>query len=344
MSKDEAKTSAHPGFNPPVHPASEFPPPGPLDGFRADRVYLGADHRRNERRVWLAAAICAVTLSAQLAGGVAFNSMALLAGGVHMAAHVAALSVAGLAYLLARRYAGDRRFSFGAGKVGYLAAFANAVALGITALLLATETLGHFSGGEETHYHEASQLAAAVLAVNLLCMWLLRPARRGPDQGEDSDDVNLRGAHLHLAADVVVSILSIAGLLAGAWLGWGWADPLAGLLGALLVGRFAWTLGTRAGAVLLDMTPSPRLAGEARLRLEAMGVQVIDLHVWRLGPGHHAAIAVVADPEGRPAKAFRAQLADLSGLSHLTVEVRGAPAGESGESPGAALTHMSSSV
>ncbi|MBW0151703.1 MAG: cation diffusion facilitator family transporter [Phenylobacterium sp.] len=319
------------------------PPPGPLDGFRADRVYLGADHGRNERRVWLAAGICALTLTAQLAGGLAFNSMALVAGGIHMAAHVAALSVAGLAYLLARRYAADRRFSFGAGKVGYLAAFANAVALGITALLLAGESLTHFSGGAETHFHEASQLAVAVLAVNLLCMWLLRPARVAHDR-QDDDDVNLRGAHLHLAADVVVSILSIAGLLAGGRLGWTWADPLAGLLGALLVGRFAWTLGTSAGAVLLDMTPSPRLTGEVRGRLEALGVRLIDLHLWRLGPGHHAAIAVVDDPEGRPAQTFRAQLADLTGLSHLTVEVRHTPREESGESPGPALTHQSASV
>jgi cation diffusion facilitator family transporter len=324
-------------------PTVSLPGPGPLDGFRADRVYLGADHRRNERRVWLAAAICAVTLTAQLAGGLAFKSMALVAGGVHMAAHVAALSVAGLAYLLARRYAADRRFSFGAGKVGYLAAFANAVALGITALLLASESLTHFGEGADTHYHEASQLAAAVLAVNLLCMWLLRPGKPAHDRADD-DDVNLRGAHLHLAADVAVSIVSIAGLLAGARLGWTWADPLAGLLGALLVGRFAWSLGTSAGAVLLDMSPSPRLTGQVRQRLEALGVRLIDLHLWRLGPGHHAAIAVVADPEGRPAQMFRAQLAGLDGLSHLTVEVRHAPREESGESPGPTLTHQSASV
>lgn len=320
------------------------PAPGPLDGFRADRVYLGADHARNERRVWLAAGICALTLTAQLAGGLAFNSMALVAGGIHMAAHVAALCVAGLAYLLARRYAADRRFSFGAGKVGYLAAFANAVALGITALLLAGESLTHFSDGAETHYHEASQLAVAVLGVNLLCMWLLRPARAANDRQEDADDVNLRGAHLHLAADVAVSILSIAGLLAGGRLGWTWADPLAGLLGALLVGRFAWTLGASAGAVLLDMSPSPRLTGEVRRRLGALGVRLIDLHLWRLGPGHHAAIAVLADPQGRPAHTFRAQLADLAGLSHLTVEVRQVAQEESGESPGPALTHQSASV
>ena len=92
-----------------------------LDAFRQDRIYLGADHARNERRTWIVAAICVLALAAQLAGGLVFNSMALIAGGLHMAAHVAALLVAASAYRLARHYASDARFSFGTGKLGYLA-------------------------------------------------------------------------------------------------------------------------------------------------------------------------------------------------------------------------------
>ena len=307
-------------------------PPAPLDGFRADRTYLGAHHARNERRVWLVAGISGVALVLQLIGGLVFHSMALLAGGIHTAAHVAALSLAGLAYLLSRRFAGDRRFSFGAGKVGYLAAFANAVALGVTALLLAAETLSHLEGGEGAHYHEATRLAFAALAVNILCMWLLKPPRRAP--AAQDDDLNLNAVHLHLAADVLVSVLAVAGLLAGEHLGWTWADPAAGLLGAALVARFAWTLARGSAAVLLDMTPSPALAEEIRARLQALGGEVIDLHLWRLGPGHHAAIAVVSDTQDRPARLFRATLADLAGLSHLTVEVRGPrPLAEAAETP-----------
>src|SRR4051794_3617131 len=93
----------------------------PLDAFREDRTYLGADHRRNERRTWLVTGICAVTLAAQVAGGLAFHSMALTASGLHMAAHVAALLVAAGAYALARRHAEDPRFAFETGKLGYLA-------------------------------------------------------------------------------------------------------------------------------------------------------------------------------------------------------------------------------
>ena len=237
------------------------PSASPLDGFRADRVYLGADHARNERRVWAAAAICALTLVGQLVGGLAFNSMALVAGGVHMAAHVAALGVAGLAYLLARRYAADRRFSFGAGKIGYLAAFANAVALGVTALLLAGESLTRFGGGAATHYHEATQLAVVVLAVNFVCMWLLRPVNARPAPGDD-DDVNLRAAHLHLAADVIVSVLAIGGLLAGEHLGWTWADPVATLL---IAGYILWMSVTEIRGVIrmLMLGTPPGIAPDA---------------------------------------------------------------------------------
>lgn len=314
-----------------------------MDAFRVDRTYLGAHHSRNERRAWLAAGICAVTFLVQILGGLAFNSIALLAGGVHMAAHVAALTIAAMAYLLARRYARDRRFAFGTGKIGYLAAFTNAVALAITAAVLAGESITRLTHPEAADFHGATPVAVSVLAINLLCMWLLRPAEAPHDESEDGD-LNLSAAHLHLAADVAVSILTIAGLLAGEHLGWTWADPLAGVLGALLVARFAWSLARRSGGVLLDMSPKPALAEGIGERLGAAGGRVTDLHLWRLGPGHHAAIAVVTDAHGRPPAHYRAALADLPGLSHVTLEVRPEAPHRPSEIPADALTHKSASV
>lgn len=314
-----------------------------MDAFRVDRTYLGAHHGRNERRAWLAAGICAVTFLVQIVGGLAFNSIALLAGGVHMAAHVAALTIAAVAYLLARRYARDRRFAFGTGKIGYLAAFTNAVALAITAALLAGESVTRLTHPEAADFHGATPVAIAVLAVNLLCMWLLRPAE-APDEAAEDGDLNLSAAHLHLAADVAVSILTIAGLQAGEHLGWTWADPLAGVLGAALVARFAWSLARRSGGVLLDMSPNAKLATEIGERLTAAGGGVEDLHLWRLGPGHYAAIAVVRDAAGHTPAHYRAALADLPGLSHVTLEVRPEAPHRASEIPADALTRKSASV
>lgn len=294
--------------------------PGQIDAFRADRVYLGADHARNERRTWIVAAICLVTLVAQIVGGVVFNSMALVANGLHLAAHVAALLVAAGAYGLARRYADDPRFSFGTGKLGYLAGFANAAVLGVTALLIAIESAHRLLAPSPVSYDGALMLAAAALVVNLICVWLLRPAHA---HAHDRDgDLNLSAAHLHLAADAAVSALAIVGLGLGKIFDWGWADNLAGMAGAALVAHFAWRLLRRAGAVLLDMNPSPALTAEIRARLETGDARLLDLHLWRLGPGHHAAIVVIEAAPPLAASAYRARLAGLPGLSHVTVETR----------------------
>jgi cation diffusion facilitator family transporter len=292
-----------------------------LDGFRTDRLYLGADHTRNERRTWAVTVICAVTLVVQLAGGALFRSMALTASGLHMAAHVAVLLTAAGAYWLARRLAGDPRFAFGAGKVGYLAGFANAVVLAITAVTIVVESLHRLAAPEPVDYDAAMPLAAAGLVVTLICVWLLRPTQHGHGHDEDGD-LNLSAAHLHLTADAAISALTLAGLAAGRALGWSFADPLAGLIGAGLVAQFAWRLLRKAGAALLDVNPSPALTQEIRTRLEAGGARVLDLHLWRLGPGHHAAIVVVAEDPPHPAEAYRRRLDGLAGLSHLTVEVR----------------------
>lgn len=294
------------------------PPADQLDGFRQDLVYLGADHARNERRTWIVAAICAVMLAAQVAGGLIFNSMALIAGGLHMAAHVAALLVAAFAYVMARRYASDRRFSFGTGKLGYLAGFANAVVLAATALVIVVESVERVVSPQHVHYGEALWLAIAGLAVNLVCMWLLKPA---PGHAHDGD-LNLSAAHLHIAADSAVSVLAIVALAVGEAFGWTWADPLAGLLGAALVAHFAVSLVRQAGAVLLDMNPSAELTAEIRRRFEAPGERLLDLHLWKLGPGHHAAVLVVESAQGLTPQAARARIADIVGLSHVTVEVR----------------------
>ena len=97
---------------------------------------------------------------------------------------------------------------------------------------------------------------------------------------------------------------------------------LAGLAGAVLLAHFAWRLMVRTGAVLLDVNPSPELTAEIRRRMEAGGERLLDLHLWRLGPGHHAAIVVVESQDAQPAEIYRARLAGLPGLSHVTVETR----------------------
>jgi len=295
--------------------------PEPLDAFREDRTYLGADHRRNERRTWIVTGICTATLVALVVGGATTRSMALVASGLHMGAHVVALLVAAGAYALARRHAENPAFSFGTGKIGYLAGFANAVVLAVTAVLIGVESIVRLLNPQAVDYHDALPIALGGLLVTLVCVWLLKPTGATATRYDPQGDLNLSAAHLHLTADAAVGVLALAAIFAGQ-LGWSFADPLAGLLAAFLVAQFAWSLMRKAGAALVDINPSPELTAEVRRRLSDEGERVIDLHLWRLGPGHHAVIAVIAAADPKPVATYRARLAGLAGLSHVTVEVR----------------------
>ena len=295
-------------------------PTSPLDTFRNDRAYLGADHARNERRTWLVVAICVVTLVVQIVGGLLFHSMALIANGLHLAAHIVVLAAAAGAYGISRAYAKDTRLSFGTGKVGYLVGFANGVVLAVTGLLIGVESLERLVKPEPVAFDGALELAAFALVVNLICVWILKPRHaHGPDP---DGDLNFSAAHLHLSADTIVSGLAIVSLAAGRVWNLTWADPLAAMAGAVLVCHFAWRLLSRTGAALLDVTPSRALADDIRGRLEAEGAEVIDLHLWRLGPGHHAAIIVLEAASPQSPDAYRQRLIGLPELSHITIEVR----------------------
>ena len=134
---------------------------------------LGHNHARNERRTWIVIVITTTMMVGEIMAGWLFGSMALIADGMHMATHAAAMLVAALAYRYSRRNAADRRFTFGTGKVGDLAGFASAVILAIVALLIATESFRRLSHPHFISLDNALAVALLGLGVNLLCAWIL---------------------------------------------------------------------------------------------------------------------------------------------------------------------------
>jgi cation diffusion facilitator family transporter len=135
-------------------------------------------------------------------------------------------------------------------------------------------------------------------------------------------DNNMRAAIVHVLADAAVSLLVIVGLSL-AWLfGWLWMDPLAGMIGAAVIVSWSWTLIRDTGAVLLDMAPDWNTVQSIRRAVETAGDRLTDLHVWRLGPGHLGVIVAVATNAPHDAAFYRARLADLPALSHVTIEVQ----------------------
>ena len=325
-----------------------------------DHVFLGGSPPRNERRTWIVVALCTATMLLEIVGGAAFGSVALVADGVHMSTHAGAMLLAALAYRYARAHARDARFTFGTGKFGDLAAFASAVALALFAVLVFAEAVSRVFSPVPIDFMAALPIAAAGLAVNVASALLLAEdhhhdhghghghdhahSHEEHDHGHDDHDHdddhdhahdhhhatigrdnNLRAAYVHVLADSAVSALVIVALLLDWTLGWWWMDPLMGMIGAAVIANWSYGLIRSAGAVLLDMNPSPALAVRIRREIEATGARIADLHLWRLGPGHLGAIvALRAEAPGAPSD-YKARLESLPSLSHVTIEVEPAP-------------------
>jgi len=298
-----------------------------LEHWQHDHAFLGDSHSRNEFRTRIVIGLTLAMMVVEIGAGVAFGSMALLADGLHMATHAGALALAAVAYAFSRRHLHDPRFTFGTGKVGDLAAFGSAVSLAIVALMSGWESISRLSSPVRIDFAEAIAVANVGLAVNLASAWLLRDGHahdhhahdhHGP--GHHHHDYNLRAAYLHVVADALTSLLAIAGLIAGSIYGWVWMDPAVGILGAIVIAR--WSLGLmKASAMVLLDASDEQLPDAIRSSLERDGDRVADLHVWRLGPGHKAAVLSIVTHDPLPVAAYKRRLEHLRGLCHVTIEV-----------------------
>ncbi|EZP26311.1 CDF family Co(II)/Ni(II) efflux transporter DmeF [Pseudomonas sp. RIT288] len=300
--------------------------------FSHDHQFLGASHDDNARRTLWVVVLTLVMMIGEIAAGYLTGSMALLADGFHMATHAGALGIAAAAYGFARRNANNRRYSFGTGKVGDLAGFASAMVLGLVSLGIAGESIFRLFEPTTVAFGEATVIAIVGLGVNVLSAFLLM-GHHGHDHGHQHDhghdhhhhhDNNLRSAYVHVLADALTSVLAIAALLAGRYLGWVWLDPAMGIVGSIVIAKWAYNLMRDSAAVLLDTTDEP-VAAEIRELLETSDdVRISDLHVWQVGPQARAAIVSVVAAAGVTAEAIRERLAPVHELSHLTIELRSA--------------------
>lgn len=302
------------------------PSVGDEDSHYFDHIYLNAGHDRNARRTMWVVWLTAATMVVEIAAGWVTGSMALLADGFHMATHAGALAVAAAAYRYARRHARNPRYTFGTGKVGDLAGFASALLLGVTALFIAIESGMRLFQPVTVAFGEATLVAVIGLVINIVSALLL-----GHDHAHDHDhdgdhdhghshghaDNNLRAAYIHVLTDALTSVLAIAALLAGRYLGWWWMDPAVGLLGAIVIAHWARGLMRDTAAILLD-TAEPALMARVRQAAEAEGAIIRDLHVWRIGPHAHAAILSLAP--GADSGAIRTRIGALPRMAHVTVE------------------------
>jgi cation diffusion facilitator family transporter len=286
--------------------------------------------RRTRQVMWLTAAMMVV----EIAAGTIFNSMALLADGWHMSSHALALGVSAVAYALARRMANDPRFAFGTWKIEVLGGYTSAVFLMGVAAYMGIESIARLVTPSAIRFDEAIPVAILGLAVNVVSAWLLSTGVGGHDHdrhahdhghhhGHQHHDLNLRSAYLHVVTDAVTSILAIAALIGGKYLGASWLDPVMGLVGTLLVGRWAWGLLLDTGRVLLDAEMDAPVVEEVRevVRGLPQPTTVRDLHLWRVGKGKYACILSLSTGATLDANAVRRALSVHEELVHVTVEL-----------------------
>ncbi len=319
-----------------------------LSGWRHEHSF-DAGNRAGERRTWVVVVITAITMVAEIVGGVMTGSMALLADGWHMSTHVLALSIAGAAYLLARRWSRDSRYAFGTWKIEVLGAFSSALLLGVVAIAMAVESAHRLVSPATIRFGPALAVAFIGLVVNLASAWVLEaPSRQGPrderghghdhEHGHEEDrdhdhghrhhhhdrahDLNLRSAYVHVLADAFTSVLAIAALSAGLWAGWSWLDPVMGLVGGGVI--LWWSKGLLADSarVLLDREMDAPVVRRIREAMENDNdTEIADLHVWRVGRASHAAVICVVASNPLTPTQYRARLSAIPSLVHVSVEV-----------------------
>ena len=298
---------------------------------RHEHVFGQDRPRPGERRTRVVIGLTAVTMLVEIGAGLKLGSMALLADGLHMASHAAALGISALAYAWVRHHAADPHYSFGAGKMNALAGFAGAVLLAGFALLMAWESVERLLAPVQVAFGQAIAVAVLGLAVNAASALLLTH-EEDHEHGHDHDhhhDHNLRSAYLHVLADAFTSVLAIGALVGGAFLGWRFLDPLMGVVGAVVITRWSVGLLRESGHVLLDRQAPEALLARIRAAVEEReGDRVTDLHVWRISPDAWSAIVSVVSDDPLTPDGYRALIPAELRLAHVNVEVLPCPHAE----------------
>jgi cation diffusion facilitator family transporter len=294
---------------------------------------FNTEKKSSETKTLIVVIITLLTMFAEIFFGWLFNSMALFADGWHMGTHAAALGISLGAYMLARRHARNLEFTFGTWKIEILGAYTSAIILGIVGIAMVFVSIERILSPLEISYDKALTVAVIGLAINVICALILGSGNNhghehGHEEGQDHDhhkngmDLNLKSAYIHVIADALTSVLAICALLGAKFLHFNWLDPAMGILGAILILRWAFSLLKETGHILLDRQSDSMLGGKIREIIEADNdSKVSDLHIWQVSEGQFACIVSVVTGSNLSYSHYKKLLDRIPGLAHVTVEV-----------------------
>lgn len=246
------------------------------------------------------------------------HSLALLADAGHNLSDVLGLMLAWVGMMVARMRPDDR-YTYGRQRASILAALVNALVLLAVMGGMAWEAIQRFSNPLPIQGETVIAVAAAGVLVNGATAWLFMSGSH--------DDLNIRGAFLHMAGDALVSLGVVVAGAVYLWSGWLWLDPLLSLAIALLILYATWGLFRQSLHLTFDGVPASIALGSVRAHLrELPGVSEIhDLHVWAMGTSETALTVHLVMPDGHPGDAFLHEMAqalhDHFGIEHATVQI-----------------------
>jgi len=310
-----------------------------IELWRHSHVF-NAEKTAIEKRTLIVVIVTFAMMVAEILFGWISNSMALLADGWHMGTHAFALGVSLLAYIMARRWAKDARFTFGTWKIEILGAYTSAVVLGMVGAIMIFSSIERFMHPLSIQYNQALFVAVLGLVVNIACAVILNAGghhshghehegahehHHHEDEGHahhDHEDLNLKSAYLHVIADAFTSVLAIIALLGAKYFNFIWLDPLMGIVGAVLIIRWSYLLVKDSGGILLEHETDEQIAEEIRNEIESDGdSKICDLHLWRVAQDKFACIVSLVTAREYPIEEYRMRLEKVHELAHTTIEI-----------------------
>ncbi|MFN4181991.1 MAG: CDF family Co(II)/Ni(II) efflux transporter DmeF [bacterium] len=275
------------------------------------------------------------TMVIEIVAGLVFNSMAVFADGWHMGTHMSALSISLFAFILARRFAEDKRFTFGTYKIEALGAYTSAIFLGAVAFFVLFTSLERLMHPRVIGYRGALLVAVVGLVVNAFSAIILHYGMKGgttnyeappPSPRACSSDINLRAAFLHVVADALTSILAITGLLSAMLFHWNWMDPFVGIVGSYLIFRWTYGLLQDSTRILLDREMDSHLISMIRREIESDGdSRISDLHLLKVAQDKYALIMSIVAHNPSAIEEYKKKLKKFSELAHITIEIHNCP-------------------
>jgi cobalt-zinc-cadmium efflux system protein len=281
---------------------------------------MHAANESNLRRVMIALVLTGTFMVVEVVGGILSGSLALLADAGHMLTDTMALALAAFAFHVSKRPA-NGNLTYGYQRFQILAAFVNGLSLLLIVGWIVYEAVARFIMPRDVLGETMLAVAAAGFVVNIIAFVVLH---RG-----DQENLNIRGAALHVAGDLLGSVAAIVAAIVIIYTGWTLIDPLLSLAVAGLILRSAWTLVKRSAHVLLEGAPEWLDVDDMQARIvdKVAGVREIHhVHVWGLTPQQlmltmHVELTDDAPRQSDVVRGVKQYLREEYGIAHSTIEV-----------------------